>query len=110
MQLIPGSAVLMLPSSKIKPVLYLFHSYLLCTYVVVFVSDAVKYFMKLLESPHQNVCEQAVWALGNIIGKVDGKTLTCVVQFVLGNKQLFNPLAAVSPKSIHEQSLSLQGL
>ena len=32
--------------------------------------DAVKYFMKLLESPHQNVCEQAVWALGNIIGKI----------------------------------------
>ena len=25
-------------------------------------------FLKLLESPHQNVCEQAVWALGNIIG------------------------------------------
>ena len=24
--------------------------------------------MKLLYSPHQNVCEQAVWALGNIIG------------------------------------------
>ena len=33
------------------------------------VLDAVKYFMKLLGSPHQNVCEQAVWALGNIIGK-----------------------------------------
>ena len=33
--------------------------------------DAVKYFMKLLESPHQNVCEQAVWALGNIIGKTE---------------------------------------
>jgi len=27
--------------------------------------------MKLLESPHQNVCEQAVWALGNIIGKTE---------------------------------------
>ena len=26
-------------------------------------------FLRLLESPHQNVCEQAVWALGNIIGK-----------------------------------------
>ncbi|PFX22118.1 importin subunit alpha-3-like [Stylophora pistillata] len=36
-------------------------------------ADAVKYFMKLLGSPHQNVCEQAVWALGNIIG--DGPTL-----------------------------------
>ena len=27
--------------------------------------------MKLLESPHQNVCEQAVWALGNIIGMIE---------------------------------------
>lgn len=35
-------------------------------------ADAVKYFMKLLESPHQNVCEQAVWALGNIIGDGPG--------------------------------------
>uniref|UniRef100_A0AAZ3PXQ2 Importin subunit alpha n=1 Tax=Oncorhynchus tshawytscha TaxID=74940 RepID=A0AAZ3PXQ2_ONCTS len=26
------------------------------------------YFLRLLQSPHQNVCEQAVWALGNIIG------------------------------------------
>uniref|UniRef100_A0A8D3D1M9 Importin subunit alpha n=1 Tax=Scophthalmus maximus TaxID=52904 RepID=A0A8D3D1M9_SCOMX len=25
-------------------------------------------FLRLLHSPHQNVCEQAVWALGNIIG------------------------------------------
>ena len=25
-------------------------------------------FLELLNSPHQNVCEQAVWALGNIIG------------------------------------------
>jgi len=31
-------------------------------------AGAVPYFLKLLESPHQNVCEQAVWALGNIIG------------------------------------------
>ena len=29
--------------------------------------------MELLNSPHQNVCEQAVWALGNIIG--DGPNL-----------------------------------
>ena len=29
---------------------------------------AVPYFLQLLRSPHQNVCEQAVWALGNIIG------------------------------------------
>ena len=38
--------------------------------------DAVKYFMKLLESPHQNVCEQAVWALGNIIGKTEAANST----------------------------------
>ncbi|XP_028401345.1 importin subunit alpha-3-like [Dendronephthya gigantea] len=36
-------------------------------------AGAVPYFMKLLYSPHQNVCEQAVWALGNIIG--DGPQL-----------------------------------
>lgn len=31
--------------------------------------DAVPLFLRLLQSPHQNVCEQAVWALGNIIGE-----------------------------------------
>lgn len=31
-------------------------------------ADAVPLFLQLLNSPHQNVCEQAVWALGNIIG------------------------------------------
>ncbi|XP_076454058.1 importin subunit alpha-4-like [Babylonia areolata] len=31
-------------------------------------AEAVPYFLRLLQSPHQNVCEQAVWALGNIIG------------------------------------------
>uniref|UniRef100_A0A665U9N7 Importin subunit alpha n=1 Tax=Echeneis naucrates TaxID=173247 RepID=A0A665U9N7_ECHNA len=31
-------------------------------------SSAVPLFLRLLHSPHQNVCEQAVWALGNIIG------------------------------------------
>jgi len=36
-------------------------------------SGAVAEFMKLLGSKHQNVCEQAVWALGNIIG--DGPAL-----------------------------------
>lgn len=36
-------------------------------------SGAVTHFMRLLESKHQNVCEQAVWALGNIIG--DGPAL-----------------------------------
>lgn len=32
-------------------------------------SDAVPLFLQLLHSPIQNVCEQAVWALGNIIGE-----------------------------------------
>lgn len=36
-------------------------------------AGAVPHFMRLLESKHQNVCEQAVWALGNIIG--DGPVL-----------------------------------
>lgn len=31
-------------------------------------AGAVPLFLRLLESPNQNVCEQAVWALGNIIG------------------------------------------
>jgi len=36
-------------------------------------AEAVPLFLQLLSSPHQNVCEQAVWALGNIIG--DGPAL-----------------------------------
>lgn len=31
-------------------------------------AGAVPLFLQLLASPQQNVCEQAVWALGNIIG------------------------------------------
>ena len=34
----------------------------------VVICGAVEHFIRLLHSPHQNVCEQAVWALGNIIG------------------------------------------
>ena len=36
-------------------------------------SDAVPYFIKLLSSENSNICEQAVWALGNIAG--DGAEL-----------------------------------
>ena len=41
-------------------------------------ANAVPLFLQLLQSPHQNVCEQAVWALGNIIG--DGPDLRCLRQ------------------------------
>jgi hypothetical protein len=32
-------------------------------------ANALPYLLRLLYSPHTNVCEQAVWALGNLIGK-----------------------------------------
>lgn len=31
-------------------------------------AGAIKVFVALLEGPHEEVCEQAVWALGNIAG------------------------------------------
>ena len=34
-------------------------------------ANAVPYLLRLLRSPHSNVCEQAVWALGNLIGKTN---------------------------------------
>lgn len=34
----------------------------------VVLAGSVEHFLRLLNSPQQNVCEQAVWALGNIIG------------------------------------------
>ncbi|XP_068621274.1 importin subunit alpha-3 [Battus philenor] len=40
-------------------------------------AGAVPLFLQLLMSPHENVCEQAVWALGNIIG--DGPMLRDLV-------------------------------
>lgn len=32
-------------------------------------ANALPFLLRLLYSPHSNVCEQAVWALGNLIGK-----------------------------------------
>lgn len=39
-------------------------------------------FLRLLQSPHQNVCEQAVWALGNIIGECPSMIDVLVFYFV----------------------------
>ena len=44
--------------------------YALSTCLSLICVDAVPLFLRLLQSPHQNVCEQAVWALGNIIGNI----------------------------------------
>jgi hypothetical protein len=33
-------------------------------------ANALPFLLRLLKSTHSNVCEQAVWALGNLIGKI----------------------------------------
>jgi hypothetical protein len=33
-------------------------------------ANALPYLLRLLHSTHSNVCEQAVWALGNLIGRI----------------------------------------
>ena len=48
-----------------------------------FASGAVPFFLRLLESQHQNVCEQAVWALGNIIGKVLFRSMNLCFKYIL---------------------------
>jgi len=55
-------------------------------------AGAVIHFMRLLESKHQNVCEQAVWALGNIIG--DGPFLR---DFVISNGVVTPLLTFIDP-------------
>ncbi|CAG0919079.1 unnamed protein product [Notodromas monacha] len=55
-------------------------------------ANAVPLFLKLLFSPHQNVCEQAVWALGNIIG--DGPQLR---DYVISLGVIRPLLAFISP-------------
>ena len=43
-------------------------NFTVANYVVCLFSGGIDIFMKLLLSPETNVCEQAVWALGNIAG------------------------------------------
>lgn len=40
-------------------------------------AGAVIPFVKLLDSPSHNVCEQSVWALGNIAGLLDFVSWNC---------------------------------
>ncbi|PIK52203.1 putative importin subunit alpha-3 [Apostichopus japonicus] len=46
-------------------------------------AGAVPHFKNLLSSVHQNVCEQAVWALGNIIGDGPGCRDYCIKEGVV---------------------------
>lgn len=55
-------------------------------------AGAVPHFVSLLSSRDQNVCEQAVWALGNIAG--DGSDLR---DFVISNGILKPLLSLVHP-------------
>jgi len=56
-------------------------------------ANAVPLFLQLLSSPHQNVCEQAVWALGNIIG--DGPHLR---DYVIGLGVVQPLLSFINPE------------
>ncbi|CAB4063504.1 KPNA3_4 [Lepeophtheirus salmonis] len=56
-------------------------------------ANAVPLFLKLLSSNHQNVCEQAVWALGNIIG--DGPSLR---DYVIGLGVVQPLLSFINPE------------
>lgn len=56
-------------------------------------ANAVPLFLQLLTSQHQNVCEQAVWALGNIVG--DGPHLR---DYVIGLGVVQPLLSFISPE------------
>jgi hypothetical protein len=44
-------------------------------------ANAFPFLLRLLNSTHSNVCEQAVWALGNLIGKIRNK-LNISIEFL----------------------------
>lgn len=46
-------------------------------------ANALPYLLRLLNSPHANVCEQAVWALGNLIGKLFSVIITVTSSSIL---------------------------
>ena len=51
-------------------------------------ANAIPYLVRLLNSPHSNVCEQAVWALGNLIGKSNRNQLV-LFSILCYQKKLF---------------------
>ena len=49
-------------------------------------AGAVPLFINLLSSQHKNVCDQAVWALGNIAGECSHDRLMCCLVSMVTTK------------------------